>query len=49
MMLKNYILIKIIKLATFLKAKKNGIKKSIVFLCGYKSDKSGTKADFIEN
>ena len=48
-MLKNYILIKNNKISYILKKKtKNGIKKSIVFLCGYRSDKNGTKAKFIE-
>ena len=48
-MLKDYILIKKNKISYILKKKtKNGVKKSIVFLCGYRSDKSGTKAEFIE-
>ena len=49
MILKDYILIKKNKISYILKKKtKNGVKKSIVFLCGYRSDKSGTKAEFIE-
>ena len=49
MVLKNYILIKKNKISYILKKKtKNGLKKSIVFLCGYRSDKNGKKADFIE-
>ena len=38
------------KISYILKSKNsNGPKISVVFLCGYKSDKSGTKAIFIEN
>ena len=50
MMIKNNILIKKNKISYILKKKtKNGLKKSIVFLCGYRSDKKGKKADLIEN
>tara|TARA_B100001248_G_C27357694_1_gene444705 strand:+ start:689 stop:1450 length:762 start_codon:yes stop_codon:yes gene_type:complete len=38
------------KISYILKSKNsNGPKISVVFLCGYRSDKSGTKAIFIEN
>ena len=48
-MLKSYILIKKKKISYILRKKtKDGIKRSIVFLCGYRSDKNGTKAKFIE-
>ena len=48
-MIKNNILIKKNKISYILKNKtKNGLKKTVVFLCGYKSDKSGTKAEYIE-
>jgi alpha-beta hydrolase superfamily lysophospholipase len=48
-MLKNYILIKKNKISYILKKKtEDGIRRSVVFLCGYRSDKNGTKAEFIE-
>ncbi len=49
MTFKNNILIKKNEISYILKKKtRNGIRKSVVFLCGYRSDKSGTKANFIE-
>ena len=49
MTFKNNILIKKNQISYILKKKtKNGLRKSVVFLCGYRSDKSGTKANFIE-
>ena len=49
MMIKNNILIKKNKISYILKNKtKNGTMKTVVFLCGYRSDKNGTKAEFIE-
>ena len=48
-MIKNNILIKKNKISYILKNKtKNGTMKTVVFLCGYRSDKNGTKAEFIE-
>ena len=49
MTLKNNILIKKNEISYILQKKtRNGLRKSVVFLCGYRSDKSGTKANFIE-
>ena len=46
---KNNILIKKNQISYILKKKtRNGLRKSVVFLCGYRSDKNGTKANFIE-
>ena len=45
---KNIILIKKKKISYILK-KKSRLKKSVVFLSGYRSDKRGTKANFIES
>ena len=49
MTFKNNILIKKNEISYILKKKtRNGQRKSVVFLCGYRSDKNGTKANFIE-
>ena len=49
MMIKNNILIKKNKISYILKNKtKKGAMKTVVFLCGYRSDKNGTKAEYIE-